>query len=182
MASATSDAVLVASAQAGDPAAFETLVRRHLGPVYGHALRFFGERETAEDAAQEVFVKVYRSLGEFDGRSEFSTWLFRITRNTCYDIFRRDRRRAEPTDPAELPQAPTADFSDASTLSQALEQALRALQPEERDAFNAVALFGLSYESAGQALGIPAGTVKSRVFRARRSIVSWLGLDRESEA
>lgn len=181
MASAASDADLVRSAQAGDSAAFETLVRRHLGPVYGHALRFFGERQAAEDAAQEVFVKVYRSLAEFDGRSEFSTWLFRVTRNVCLDVFRRERRRAQPVDPADLPQAQTADFADASVLSSALEQAIRALQPEERDAFNAVALFGLSYDMAAKALGVPTGTVKSRVFRARRSIVSWLGLGPGSE-
>ena len=182
MASAASDADLVRSAQGGDVAAFEMLVRRHLGAVYGHALRFFGERGTAEDAAQEVFVKVYRSLAEFDGRSEFSTWLFRVTRNVCLDIFRRDRRRAQPVDPADLPQAETADFADAAVLSAALEQAVRALQPEERDAFNAVALFGLSYDMAAEALGVPPGTVKSRVFRARRSLVIWLGLDSGNEA
>lgn len=174
---AASDAELVASAQAGNLEAFETLVRRHLGAVHGHALRFFGERGAAEDAAQEVFVKVYRSLADFDGRSAFPTWLFRVTRNVCLDMFRQQKRRATPVDPAELPHSSSADFSDSVVLSEALESALRTLNPEERDAFNAVTLFGLSYEMAGEALGVPAGTVKSRVFRARRAVITWLALD-----
>ena len=75
--------------------AFETLVRSHADAVYGHALRFFGDTGAAQDAAQEVFLKVHRSLGDFDGRSAFSTWLYRITRNVCLDMFRRGRKRAE---------------------------------------------------------------------------------------
>jgi RNA polymerase sigma-70 factor (ECF subfamily) len=177
MAGSPADADLVRSAQDGDADALEELVRRHLGAVYGHALRFFGDPQTAEDAAQEVFVKVFRSLSEFDGRSSFSTWLYRVTRNVCLDMFRRSKRTAVPVDPLDLPQPAVADFADDVALSTALERAIRALQPEERDAFNAVALFGLSYQAAGEALGVPSGTVKSRVFRARRSLVGWLGLD-----
>lgn len=176
MAARVADAVLVEAARKGDRAAFEKLVRRHLDSVYGHALRFFGDQQTAQDASQEVFIKVFRSLDEFDGRSQFTTWLYRVTRNVCLDMFRRGRRVATPVDPLDLPHVPVADIADEAISSVALERAVRALQPEERDAFNAVALFGLSYADAGNVLGVPAGTVKSRVFRARRSLVSWLGL------
>lgn len=171
-----SDAALVESARAGDREAFECLMRAHLDPVYGHALRFFGDRATAEDTAQEVWVKVYRSLGDFDGRAAFSTWLYRITRNVCLDMFRRGKHQASPVDPLELPQTPSGEFADAAATSADLERAVAALPPEDRDAFNAVALFGLTYADAATVLRVPAGTVKSRVFRARRTLIASLGL------
>ncbi len=174
--STAEDAELVAAARDGDTRAFETLVRNHIGAVYGHAIRFFVDAGTAEDAVQEVFLKVHRSLGGFDGRSAFSTWLYRITRNVCLDMFRRGRRRAAPMDPLDLPHIPSGEFADAVATSVDLERAVAFLAPEDRDAFNAIALFGLSYADAGEVLGIPAGTVKSRVFRARRGLIATLGL------
>jgi RNA polymerase sigma-70 factor (ECF subfamily) len=172
------DAVLVEAAKGGDQAAFERLMRLHLDAVYGHALRFFGDSATAEDAAQEVFLKVFRSLADFDGRAAFSTWLYRVTRNVCVDMVRRGKRLATPIDPIDLPETGSGDFADAAATSADLEFAVRTLPPEDRDAFNAVALFGLTYVEAGTVLGVPTGTVKSRVFRARRSLIAVLGLDR----
>lgn len=168
---------LVRAAGAGDRAAFEALVRTHTDAVYGHALRFFGDRPAAEDATQEVWIKVYRSLHDFDGRSAFSTWLFRVTRNVCLDMQRAGRRSAVPVDPFELAAsaAGTTD-GDAGVLVD-FERAVRTLTPDDRDAFNAVALFGLTYVEAADALGAPAGTMKSRVFRARRALITTLGLD-----
>jgi RNA polymerase sigma-70 factor (ECF subfamily) len=176
-ATTTDDATLVELARGGDIDAFERLMRGHLDAVYGHALRFFGDHANAEDAAQEVFVKVYRSLGDFDGRAAFSTWLYRITRNVCLDMFRRGKRQASPMDPVELPERAAGDFAGLIVTSVDLERAVGGLPPEDRDAFNAIALFGLSYADAGTVLGVPAGTVKSRVFRARRSLIVTLGLD-----
>jgi RNA polymerase sigma-70 factor (ECF subfamily) len=176
-AATTDDAPLVELARGGDTDAFEQLMREHLDAVYGHALRFFGDHATAEDAAQEVFVKVYRSLGEFDGRAAFSTWLYRVTRNVCLDMFRRGKRQASPVDPVDLPERPTGDFAGLVATSADLERAVASLPPEDRDAFNAVALFGLAYADAGIVLGVPVGTVKSRVFRARRTLIIALGLD-----
>lgn len=170
-------AELVRAAGDGDRAAFESLVRAHVDAVYGHALRFFGDREAAEDATQEVWIKVFRSLHDFDGRSAFTTWLFRVTRNVCLDMQRAGRRVAVPLDPFQL-SGVAADSTEGSAATAVdLERAVRTLTPDDREAFNAVALFGLSYAEAGEALGAPAGTVKSRVFRARRSLVTTLGLD-----
>lgn len=169
------DATLVIAARDGDMSAFETLVRRHTRSVYAHALRFFGDSATAEDISQEVFVKVFRSLRSFDERARFSTWLYRVTRNTCLDEVRSGKRRPAPVDPVSA-CAVTGDIADEVVLNAALELATRALPPEDRDALSAVAVFGLTYAEASQALGVPAGTVKSRVFRARRAVAATLGL------
>ncbi|MCE5203668.1 MAG: RNA polymerase sigma factor [Actinomycetia bacterium] len=166
----TSDSDLVRSALVGDESAFEAIVRAHSDAVYGQALRFFGERTAAEDATQEVFIRVFRSLATFDGRSALSTWLFRVTRNVCLDIVRARRHLPLPVDPVDIPSRSVPDFSDALAATEAVEQAIRALPPEERDALGAVTLFGMSYEQAAEAFSVPVGTIKSRVFRARKTI------------
>jgi RNA polymerase sigma-70 factor (ECF subfamily) len=168
--------VVVRAAQAGDTAAFETLVRRHADAVYGHALRFFADPQAAEDAVQEVFLKVYRSLGTFQGDSAFPTWLYRVTRNVCLDMFRSGKRRPVPIDPIDIPEKASGDIADPVVAAAALDEAVAALPPEERDAFNAIALFDLDYREAARTLGVPVGTVKSRVFRARRTLAAMLGL------
>ncbi len=167
------DATLVTAAQDGDLSAFEALVRRHSRSVYAHALRFFGDSTAADDVSQEVFLKVYRSIDGFDERARFSTWLYRVTRNACLDEVRAGKRRPAPIDPVDV-CVPTADFADEVVLGAAIELATRALPPEDRDALSAVAVFGLTYAEAATALGVPAGTVKSRVFRARRSLAATL--------
>jgi RNA polymerase sigma-70 factor, ECF subfamily len=170
------DATLVAAARDGDLDSFEALVRAYTPKVYAHAYRFLGDGPSAEDAVQEVFIKVFRSLPDFDGRSTFSTWLYRVTRNVCLDAFRAGKRRPMPIDPLHAVPAGSADPANEATMNVAVEQAMGALPPEDRDALSAVSVFGLSYEEAGEALGVPTGTVKSRVFRARRSLTHTLGL------
>ena len=164
----TDDTALTLAAKGGDLDAFERLVRAHTPVVFAHALRFFGERSAAEDVTQEVWIKVYRALSTFDERSRFSTWLYRVTRNTCLDQLRAGRHRPIPVDAIESPVK--EDFADEIALRATLEHAMRALAPDDRDALSAVALFGLTYAEASEVLGVPAGTVKSRVFRARRAL------------
>ena len=167
----------VEAAKGGDTIAFERIVRTHADAVYGHALRFFGEHQAAEDAAQEVFLKVYKSLSAFDGRSSFSTWLYAVTRNVCLDLFRRGKRRPLPIDPLATPDPSAPDFADGVTRMRAVEVAMASLAPEDREALGAVTLFGLSYAEAAGVLSVPAGTVKSRVFRARRTLLHMLADD-----
>jgi RNA polymerase sigma-70 factor (ECF subfamily) len=156
--------------------AFEELVRTYTNAVYGHGLRFFGDQQAAEDVVQEVFIKVYRTIDTFEGDSAFSTWLFRVTRNTCVDLLRQGKRRPVPVDPVDMPSGSTPDHSQRIVDSAALEQAMQTLAPEDKEALGAITLFGLSYEEAADAIGVPVGTVKSRVFRARRTLVAVLEL------
>lgn len=171
-----SDVQLIEAANGGEMAAFNTLVRKHAGAVYAHAYRFFGDPQAAQDATQEVWVNVYNSLSGFESRSAFTTWLFRVTRNVCLDMRRAGRRVAPPVDPITIHGFASSDTAGDAGARVDLEMALRALSPEDRDAFNAVALFGLPYAEAAHVLGVPSGTVKSRVFRARRALVALLGL------
>ncbi len=169
------EASLVEAAKGGDEAAFEALMRAHASAVYAHGLRFFGESSTADDVVQEVFIKVYRSLPTYDGRARFSTWLFRVTRNVCLDMLRKGTRRPVPVDPIDLVASrDQGDHAQFVVDTIAIEEAMRALQPEDREALGAVTIFGLSYQEAAESLSIPVGTVKSRVFRARRTLVSLL--------
>jgi RNA polymerase sigma-70 factor (ECF subfamily) len=163
------DTALTLAAQRGDLEAFETLVRAHTPAVFAHAVRFFGDANAAEDVVQEVWIKVYRSLDSFDGRSKFTTWLYRVTRNTCLDQVRQGKRLPVPTESFEPVPAP-GDLADAVALSASMESALLQLAPEDRDALSAVSVFDLSYAEAAENLGVPVGTVKSRVFRARRTL------------
>ena len=172
------DTALIRAARNGDLDAFEALVREHTPAVYAHALRFFGDPHAAEDVVQEVWIKVFRSLSTFDERARLSTWLYRITRNACLDAVRAGKRRPATLDPLDTVAAP-GDLSNEVALAVSLERAIAALSPEDREAFSAVALFGLSYAEASQTLGVPAGTVKSRVFRARRSLTHSLALKTE---
>lgn len=168
------DPPYVARAMRGDEAAFAELVRAHADAVYGHALRFFGDTTTAEDATQEVFIKVFRTIASFDGRAQFSTWLYRVTHNVCLDMARAGRRIPTPVDPDLLEPRAVPDFSRDVVDAHALEAAMAVLPAEEKAALSAVTLFGLSYPEAAGVLGVPVGTVKSRVFRARRTLLALL--------
>ncbi|MFU8890759.1 MAG: RNA polymerase sigma factor [Anaerosomatales bacterium] len=168
------DSALVAAARNGDTAAFEALVRTHSGPVYAHALRFFGDPQAAEDAAQEVFIKVYRSIATFDGTAAFSTWLYRVTRNVCLDMLRSGRRTPVPVDLVDVSLTAPDDPAAEAITTTTVEHAMRALPQEDRDALSAIGLFGMSYAEAAGVLGVPEGTIKSRVFRARKALVSAL--------
>jgi RNA polymerase sigma-70 factor, ECF subfamily len=170
------DTELVARARNGDADAFEQLVRVHTRAVYAHALRFFGSPDSAEDVVQEVFIKVFRSIGSFDGASAFSTWLYRITRNTCLDTLRAGKHRPQPVDPADVHVSAPGDLADSVAVMASLEAAMATLAPEDKEALDSVTLFGLSYAEAADALCVPVGTVKSRVFRARRMLLNHLDL------
>jgi len=174
---------LVASCRTGDPEAFTRLVRLHEGMVVSLAARLLGEVEEARDVAQEVFLQVYRQLGRFEGRSSLKTWIYRIVVNQCHNRrrfwHRRGRDKEETLDERfELPAGPGRDQWRASPYEQArsrerarrVQGALLQLSFDQRSVLVLREVEGLSCEEVAAALGIPDGTVKSRLSRAREAL------------
>ena len=180
---------LVRRVQGGELDAFEELVRAHEKTVYNLALRMTGNPQDAEDMAQEAFLKAYRSLPEFRGESKFSVWLYRIVSNVCLDHLRKQSRRPsssltmEDNDGEEQQyDVPDESASPEKLLEQkltreAVQRGLNQLPDEQRQILLLRELRGLSYEEIGEALGLEAGTVKSRIFRARKRLCAFLLAD-----
>ncbi|MBP1632014.1 MAG: polymerase sigma factor SigM [Acidobacteria bacterium] len=171
------DTALIARYLRGDMAAFNDLMRAHEDRVFAICLRLLRDRDAALDATQETFITVFRKVDRFAGHSAFSTWLYRVAVNTCYDQARRSGRRAteplpEGRDPAD-PAAATA--LESVELRPDLEAALLRLPAEFRLAVVLCDAEGLSLQTAAEILGVPVGTVKSRVFRGRRLLAEILG-------
>ncbi len=163
-----SDDALVARAAAGQREAFEERVRRPRGRVHALALRICRNADDAEDVLQETFIAAHRALPRFDRRARFSTWLYRIATNKCYDAL---GRRQATLDADALPEA--ADPRDpyaGSERSALLELALAGLPGLFREAALLCDVCGLTPAEAGEALGVAEGTMKSRSFRARAQL------------
>jgi RNA polymerase sigma-70 factor (ECF subfamily) len=180
-------ASLVRRCVAGDAAAWEEIVQRYNRRIYNICYRFSGSAEQAEDLTQEVFIKVYRSLGSYEvERGAFMTWLATLTRNLLVDFFRKSKQdRAtdsleEPTGAGEdslslaghlEDPAPSPDARLLSRETQALVQkALLKLSPELREAVILRDLQDMDYREIALALKVPEGTVKSRINRGRTEL------------
>jgi len=177
-----SDIALIERVAAGDAAALDELMRRHEQMVFAVCLRIMGTRDTALDALQETFLTVFRKADRFRAEAAFSTWLYRVTTNTCFDLLRKaKRRRAEPLpehhDPVDVH---TVDDFESVELRPSIEDALQAISPDYRAAVVLSDIHGLGIEEISEVLEIPAGTVKSRVFRGRRQLAEILGNIRET--
>lgn len=162
-------------ALAGDRRALDTLLRRHYPNIFGLCRRMTGNDADAADAAQDALIAVVRGLARFDGRSRFSTWVYRVTTNVCLDELRRRRRRPEPRDDLTLPVAASAPVDSAVADRLDVDAALRSLPPDFRAAVVLRDLCGLDYEEISTVLGIPAGTVRSRISRGRAAVAERLG-------
>lgn len=170
----------------GDVNAFEPLVSACETNAFNLALRMLGSRQDAEDVVQEAFLKAYRSLPDFRLDSRFSVWLYRIVSNLCLDLLRRRGRQNEQSltvedDEGEETQRelPDESFEPAALLERgltrdAVHRGLAALPDEQRQILLLRELEGLSYEEIGRVLSLEAGTVKSRIFRARRRLCAFL--------
>lgn len=181
------DADVVARARDGDHDAFRILVERYQERAYRLALRVLRDEEWARDVVQEGFLKVYRSLDRFEGRSSFYTWMYRVMMNLCLDAKRRDHRerhveweegaRVEP-DPAapdaasELHQEQVgpAGSLERSQLRGFVAKAIEQLSDDARQTLLLREVEGLSYAEIAECLGVPKGTVMSRLHNARRQV------------
>jgi len=176
---------MIRQAQKGDKAAFEILVHRHQHRVFAVARGILKRQEDVEDVAQQVFVKAYFSLKRFDQRAAFSTWLYKITVNECWDLLRK--RKARPLvyesdfseeqsrqyTATERQTAKGPDTSDQMAIRERLENLLSQLDKRDRAMLVLKEVEGFSVEEIAESMGLNANTVKVRLFRARRRIVEY---------
>jgi RNA polymerase sigma-70 factor (ECF subfamily) len=155
-------------------AAWEEIVRRYRRRVFGIAYKFTGKYEEAEDLAQEIFLRVFRSLDRFDRNADFGTWLYSVSRNHCIDRYRSGRREREALVDREL------SFEDLASIrfdphreleirdnKKMLSRALQCLPVKLREAVVLRDIHGFTYQEIVCRLGLPEGTVKSRINRGR---------------
>jgi RNA polymerase sigma-70 factor, ECF subfamily len=178
------DRELVRRAQGSDKEAFEELVRRHQHRVFAVAGGILRQREDVEDIAQQVFVKAYFSLKRFDQRAAFSTWLYKITVNECWDLLRKRKVRpliyesdlsedqARQFGAPDERKAREPDISEKLEARQRVERLLEGLDERDRTMLVLKEVEGFAVEEIAQILDLNANTVKVRLFRARRRIVS----------
>ena len=177
---AAGDRELADAALAGDQVALDQLLRRHVDRLHTLCRRILGSDADADDATQEGLIAVAKGLaaGRFDGRSSFGTWAYRVTTNACLDELRRRGRRAAVVSDEQLERAPagTTPGPDAAVADRLdVEAALALLPLEFRTAVVLRDLCGLDYAEIAEVLGIPAGTVRSRIARGRTALVPLLG-------
>lgn len=164
---------------------FEQLVTAYEKNVYNLALRMVGDPDDAADITQETFIKAYRALGSFRGDSKFSSWIYRIASNVCLDFLRSRSRRAQvplsfenedAEGEIELPdmsQNPEKVLMKKLSM-EAVRRGMEKLPPKQRQILVLRELCGLSYAELAQTLSVEEGTVKSRIFRARKRLCAIL--------
>jgi RNA polymerase sigma-70 factor (ECF subfamily) len=198
MALERTDEELLAAYRHGDVAAFENLLRRHRAPLFTFLVRMLGDRQRAEDLAQDTFVRVVKGAQEWEQRARFQTWLFTIARNLCVDASRRDRfRRADSLD-AQGPEdaSPLVDSvagreidpergAESARLRPVLQKALLSLPAEQREVFLLREQSGLPFKEIAEVLSVNENTAKSRMryaLVALRKALLAAGIDAESAA
>lgn len=169
---------LIQRAGRGDAYAFEQLMTAQESKMYAVALRMCGNREDAQDCLQEAMLRVYRAISGFKGQSSFSTWVYRITMNSCLDELRRRKTRTAasldallesgfaPSDESDTPE----QSSLRSEQRRALEQAIAGLPEDMRAAIVLRDIQGCSYEEIARTLDANVGTIKSRISRGREKL------------
>ena len=182
-----SDMALVRQAQAGDAAAFGRLVERYMRRAYYAALSLVGSREDALDLSQEAFARAYRSRDAIDPERPFYAWLYQILRRLCFNFLRDRRTRARLLDSAGVWLADDAASRAAPNPADALEReerrrmvaaAIEALPAREREVLALKEFEGLSYKEIAALVGVPIGTVMSRLYAARQRLVQALEVER----
>lgn len=162
---------VLAAARRGDAQAFTEVLRHHDRELRLLAFRLLGDQQQMEDALQDAAIRAYRALPRFRGRSSIGTWLHRIVYTTCIDHLRRRPGLMEsPSPAAEEVADPDSDPLDRLVAWERLDAALGALPPNQRVALLLIDQEGYDYQTAGEIVGVPAGTVSSRVSTARATV------------
>ncbi|BDH05926.1 RNA polymerase sigma factor [Streptomyces seoulensis] len=172
------DDLLTVRAAEGDEEAFAVLVREHAPALVGLATRLLGDRAEAEDAVQDAFISAWRRLPEFQRRSSFGTWIYRIVTNRCLNVLRA-RRPVTSLEAAGEVAAPEYDsperITEARDAVRGMRRELDRLSAEQRACWVLRELDGHSYEFIAETVGISQEAVRARVFRARRCLTRALG-------
>ncbi len=168
------DDALAAAAASGDRAALEALLRRHAGLVNAVCRRVLSNPEDALDAAQEALLAIARKIHTFDGRSRFTTWCYRVATNAALDEARRRARRPAPVEFVPEPRTGSRSIDDLVADQLDVDAALSQLSPDHRAAVALRDLVGLDYAEIAEVLGIPPGTVRSRIARGRSALADHL--------
>jgi RNA polymerase sigma-70 factor (ECF subfamily) len=178
------DDALAQRAARGDNAALDILLRRHTALLHGVCRRILGNPDDALDATQEALLAIARKIGSFDGRAKFSTWAYRVATNAALDETRRRGRRPVPAEhlpEMSTPHGPTHGTVDGATTESGIvdrldvDAALAQLTPDYRAAVALRDLVGMDYAEIAEVLGIPPGTVRSRISRGRAALADLLG-------
>jgi RNA polymerase sigma-70 factor, ECF subfamily len=165
------DSILVRAAQNGDVDAFEELVRRYQTSLYRVALRMLGSRADAQDAVQETFVRAWRALPRFRHDSAISTWLYRIVTRRALDRI-ASRRSTGTLDEVEVEAGPDpAQAAEHQERLRAIRRAIATLPPDQRAALVLREFEGLSYQEVAQVVGASVPAVKTRIHRARLTVI-----------
>lgn len=185
-----SEDFLIKKAKKGDSAAFSALMDRHFSMIYNLALRMAGNPDDASDLTQEVMIKLFKNIGAFEGKSKFSTWVYRVASNTCLDELRKIKRRSAASLDAEYETqdgrgvyevedtSPTPEVSaERAELKDIVAKAVSRLGEEYRTAVILRDINGLSYTEIAEVIGCSVGTVKSRISRGRASLKEILEKD-----
>lgn len=181
--------IILRCVQNGDTEAFEALVKEYEKNVYNVALRLVTDPEDAADMTQEAFLRAFNSASSFRGDCSFASWMFRITTNVCLDFLRSRKNRSTvplytENEDGEETELDIADDSfspeilfERKSIRDAVHRGLDSLPPDQRAVLLLREIQGLSYEEIGKALELEAGTVKSRIFRARKKLCAFLKRD-----
>jgi RNA polymerase sigma-70 factor (ECF subfamily) len=178
------DAALAAACRAGDLRAYERLYAAHGARMKNLARNVLGSSSDAEDAVQETFLKIQRSIGSFRGQSSFVTWTYRILINTCYDARRSRLRKKEIAndDSEESPRPEPRAAGAHPTLRMALERALAKLTRHQRDVFLLYEVEGFHHAEIAGMLGISGTASKNTLFQAKKNLRLMLEPPRSSAA
>ena len=170
------DQTAVTRCLAGDAAAFEQIVRRYQQVLFTVALRMLGDEEEARDAAQNAFLKAFEKLGSYDGRRRFFSWIYRILVNECLNARRKPMRvRAlESVEESAAMEAAAPDAAEAAERRTAVKKAILELPEPYREVIVLRHFAALSYDEMSDAIGVPAKTVKSRLYSARQLLAERL--------
>jgi RNA polymerase sigma-70 factor (ECF subfamily) len=172
--------IIIQKAKAGNKRAFEQIVLEFEKSVYKFCFRFFGNEEDAMDVTQEVFIKVYRALPNFEGRSSLKTWLYRIASNTCLTLASKKKKEKESflksivkwwtEDKSETPETLSIEQENREQIKRIVNQKISKLSENYRIPLILKDIEGMPIDRIAEVLDIPSGTVKSRINRGRKQL------------